>query len=99
VYCKKCFSALPPEEPKYPRPGDSGDAEDPIPLSYATNMIDICRRCGKKFNRGRPASYLSSPFPSRRRVIFTLVATTLLGIFVALIVSIFQMPAMQVGGH
>jgi hypothetical protein len=97
IYCKRCYAKLPPEEPKYP--AAVPDVSGQVPLSYATDMSGRCPECRKRFNYGRPRTYLQKPFPSRRRVILNIVLTTAIGIFVAMVVAVFQMPALRAGGH
>lgn len=99
MYCKRCYTELPAEDPgDVPMPMVA-DPNQPLQLSYARRMDDRCSKCGKRFNRGRPRSYLSRPFPSTRRFVFTLIVTTAFGLFVAMVVALGQMPAMQAGGH
>jgi hypothetical protein len=96
MYCKRCFTALPAE-----RPEDSGgrNPAGPIGLSYARPAGDRCAKCGKEFHRGLPSTYLEKPFYSTGRIVWLVLATTVMGVFVAMVVALAQMPAMQVGGH
>ena len=60
-----------------------------------------CARCGRVFNAGAPASYLSRPFPSRRRMIvhtlITLVLSTLVSFLVAGFLAFAQLNRLHSG--
>ena len=61
-----------------------------------------CPKCRRFFDANNPATFFARPFPDRSRIIFRIVATTILGIIAAFIVAAFQMavaiPPIS-GGH
>lgn len=48
-----------------------------------------CMRCDRSFDPNDPSSYLSRPFPSRRRIIVHTVTTLILATIVSFVVAIF----------
>lgn len=57
-----------------------------------------CPTCGLGFDPRDPGTFLSRPFPSKRRIVLHLIATTLVGVAVAGVVALFQ-TAMLPSGH
>ena len=56
-----------------------------------------CPACGRLFDPAKPLTFLQRPFPSGRRIVVHLVATTVLGIVAAFVISLHQ--AAQMSGH
>jgi hypothetical protein len=56
-----------------------------------------CPQCGRAFNPLDPRTYLRRPFPSAGQIIGHVVATTLVGAGVALVVAAFQVT--RTSGH
>ena len=56
-----------------------------------------CRSCGRLFNPNDSSSFLTKPFPRRRKIIFQIIFTTILGILVAFVVAMFQQPLIPSG--
>jgi predicted amidophosphoribosyltransferase len=56
-----------------------------------------CPRCGRAFNPAEPKSYLLRPFPPAARIIFHLIAATIVAVLVAFFVAFFQLA--QASGH
>ncbi|HEX4124970.1 MAG TPA: hypothetical protein VHY37_09620 [Tepidisphaeraceae bacterium] len=56
-----------------------------------------CPRCDRPFDPTNPRSYLRRPFPSSARIVLYVIATTIVCIAAAFVVSFFQMVRMS--GH
>ena len=50
-----------------------------------------CPKCGRTFNATDPKTFLPRPFPSTRKILIHLLATTIVGILAAFVVAFFQM--------
>lgn len=51
----------------------------------------LCPDCRTEFNRFNPRTYAARPFPSKVRIAFHIVATSLIGLAVAWVVAFHQM--------
>ncbi len=50
-----------------------------------------CPKCRRAFDPQNPKTFLRHPFPDRSQILFRILATTLLGILFAFLVSWFQL--------
>src|SRR3954463_16779494 len=64
-------------------------------LSLATQPK--CPGCARPFNPDNPATFLVHPFPTKKRMLFHLLITTILALGASLVVATFQ--AAQSSGH
>ena len=61
------------------------------------NESPRCPNCGRLFDPTKPLTFLQRPFPSGRKMVVHLVATTFLGIVAAYVIALHQ--AAQMSGH
>ena len=60
-------------------------------------MTGECPWCGRAFDPADKQTYLEKPFPKPLRIMWQLLATTVLGIFAAYVVAFHQVA--QTSGH
>ncbi len=51
----------------------------------------ICAQCGTEFSASHPETYLWQPFPGATRIVFHVIATTIVGVMVGFVIAFFQM--------
>lgn len=56
-----------------------------------------CPKCNRRFDPANPRTYLVCPFPDVRKIIFQVIATTVIGFVAAYMVAFLQMIYMS--GH
>lgn len=51
----------------------------------------VCAQCGTAFSPSHPETYLRRPFPSAMRIVFHVIATTIVGIVAGFVIAFHQM--------
>jgi hypothetical protein len=69
----------------------------PADRAYFKNFARRCPKCDRKFDPANPKTFLPRPFPGKFKIIFHIIATTLVCIALAFIVAFFQLAAAS--GH
>jgi len=50
-----------------------------------------CAQCGAEFSSSHPETYLRRPFPVATRILFHVIATTIVGIMAGFVIAFHQM--------
>jgi hypothetical protein len=59
--------------------------------------LRTCPKCLMPFDPGNPSTFLSKPFPTKKRIVLHLVLTTIVGVAAAFVVAFHQ--AARHSGH
>ena len=91
MYCRKCYTRLDPGV------WDANPPPSPGQQAYFKKFATRCEKCGRVFDPANAKTYLAQPFPDRSKIVLHVIATSLVCIGVAFVVSFFQMAAAS--GH